>query len=113
MRKDQNTVATGGTVAQAACWICAGVASVQATQGGMVGFQGKNIPALKGFRLGDNQPLTVYPGEVPARLPGAAFWQAQGFQFENFRPLEMDPDKPLPHIRLDQVMEFLLGDKLR
>ncbi|CCJ84718.1 Conserved protein YcjX with nucleoside triphosphate hydrolase domain [Cronobacter dublinensis 582] len=48
---------------------------------------------------------------VPA--PGSAFWQQQGFQFEAFRPREMDVDRPLPHIRLDAVLEFLTGDKLR
>ncbi|EPF5765320.1 hypothetical protein, partial [Escherichia coli] len=25
----------------------------------------------------------------------------------------MDVDKPLPHIRLDAALEFLIGDKLR
>ncbi|MBB1241598.1 YcjX family protein, partial [Klebsiella pneumoniae] len=52
-------------------------------------------------------------GEVPARLPGPAFWQSQGFHFDEFRPRAMSVDSPLPHIRLDAVMEFLLGDKLR
>ncbi|TCV99859.1 YcjX family GTP-binding protein [Biostraticola tofi] len=92
---------------------CAGIASVQATQSGMVSHQGKDVPALKGYRLADNAPLTFYPGEVPARLPGNAFWQRQGFDFESFRPPQIDVDTPLPHIRLDSVMEFLLGDKLR
>ncbi|MEC5320598.1 YcjX family protein [Brenneria populi subsp. brevivirga] len=92
---------------------CAGIASVQSTQSGVVEHQGQKIPALKGNRLSDGQPLTVYPGDVPARLPGAAFWQEQGFHFDRFRPREMAVDAPLPHIRLDTVMEFLLGDKLR
>lgn len=92
---------------------CAGLASVQATQSGLVDHQGGAVPALHGHRLDDNQPLTFYPGDVPARLPGAAFWREQGFAFESFRPRDMDPDRPLPHIRLDAVMEFLLGDKLR
>ncbi len=69
--------------------------------------------ALRGNRLSDGAPLTVYPGEVPARLPGQAFWDKQGFQFEAFRPQVMDVDKPLPHIRLDAALEFLIGDKLR
>ena len=69
--------------------------------------------ALRGKRLSGGQPLTIYPGEVPARLPGQAFWQQQGFQFENFRPQVMDVDRPLPHIRLDAALEFLIGDKLR
>ncbi|NDJ57816.1 YcjX family protein [Enterobacteriaceae bacterium 4M9] len=92
---------------------CLGLASVQATQSGMVDVQGESIPALRGHRLSDGAPLTVYPGEVPARLPGSAFWESQGFQFEQFRPQSMDVDKPLPHIRLDAALEFLIGDKLR
>lgn len=92
---------------------CVGLASVQATQSGMVDVQGERIPALRGHRLSDGAPLTVYPGEVPARLPGSAFWQQQGFTFEQFRPQQMVTDKPLPHIRMDAALEFLIGDKLR
>ncbi|MBB6113696.1 hypothetical protein F4826_000574 [Rahnella inusitata] len=92
---------------------CAGLASVQATETGLVDYQGQSLPALKGHRLQDGAPLTVFPGEVPARLPGHAFWQKQGFHFDEFRPREMSVDQPLPHIRLDAVMEFLLGDKMR
>ena len=57
---------------------CLGLASVQATQSGLIDLNGEKIPALRGNRLSDGEPLTVYPGEVPARLPGQAFWQSQG-----------------------------------
>ena len=91
-----------------------GLASVQTTASGLIHVKGgQKIPALRGNRLSDGEPLTVYPGEVPARLPGQAFWDSQGFQFEAFRPQVMDVDKPLPHIRLDAALEFLIGDKLR
>ncbi|MCX8955992.1 YcjX family GTP-binding protein [Erwinia psidii] len=92
---------------------CIGLASVQATQSGVVDHQGDKLPALRGHRLEDNQPLTFYPGEVPPRLPADDFWQQQGFHFEQFRPQRPDIDRPLPHIRLDTALEFLLGDKLR
>ncbi|MEA1064942.1 YcjX family protein [Erwinia sp. HR93] len=92
---------------------CVGLASVQATRSGLIDVQGESIPALRGERLRDGAPLTVYPGEVPARLPGSAFWERQGFQFEQFRPPVTDVDAPLPHIRLDAALEFLIGDKLR
>ncbi len=92
---------------------CVGLAAVQATQSGMVDHQGNKLPALRGHRLSDGKPLTFYPGEVPLRLPGNAFWQQQGFHFEQFRPQTLDVDRPLPHIRMDAAMEFLLGDKLR
>ena len=92
---------------------CMGLASVQATQSGLVDVKGEQIPALRGNRLGDGEPLTVYPGEVPARLPSSVFWEKQGFQFEQFRPQVMDVDRPMPHIRMDAALEFLIGDKLR
>jgi len=92
---------------------CAGLASIQATESGLVDFQGQAIPAVKGNRLQDGKALTVYPGEVPARLPENDFWQQQGFHFDAFRPRQMQVDGPLPHIRMDAVMEFLLGDKMR
>ncbi|NIF21987.1 YcjX family protein [Candidatus Pantoea multigeneris] len=92
---------------------CLGLASVQATESGTVSHNGETIPALRGARLSDGTPLTVYPGEVPPRLPGPQFWQEQGFQFEQFRPRAHTTDQPLPHIRLDAALEFLLGDKLR
>ena len=92
---------------------CMGIASVQATQSGLVNVEGEKIPALRGERLSDGTPLTVYPGDVPARLPDAAFWQQQQFQFEEFRPQTMTFDTPLPHIRMDAALDFLIGDKLR
>ena len=92
---------------------CLGLASVQATESGLVDHRGEKMPALRGHRLSDGEALTFYPGEVPPRLPGNAFWQQQGFQFEAFRPRALDVDRPLPHIRMDAALEFLLGDKLR
>lgn len=92
---------------------CLGLASVQATESGLVDHRGEKLPALRGHRLNDGEALTFYPGEVPPRLPGHQFWQQQGFQFEQFRPQQLDVDRPLPHIRMDAALEFLLGDKLR
>ncbi|KAB7696861.1 YcjX family protein [Plesiomonas shigelloides] len=92
---------------------CISLASVQATEVGQVQHQGRTMSALRGHRLSDGAPLLVYPGDVPARLPSAAFWQLQHFDFESFRPRVSAPDEPLPHIRMDAAMEFLLGDKLR
>ncbi|MGM3176271.1 YcjX family protein [Dickeya lacustris] len=92
---------------------CAGIAAIQATQNGVVSHQGQQQAALRGQRLSDGESITLYPGDVPTRLPQATFWHQQGFHFEPFRPPVMPVDTPLPHIRLDAVMEFLLGDKLR
>lgn len=92
---------------------CLGLSSIRATEAGSLRYQQRTLPALRGHLLADGSPLTFYPGDVPARLPAAAFWQQGGFRFEAFRPAVMDSDQPLPHIRMDSALEFLLGDKLR
>ncbi|NDK98059.1 YcjX family protein [Photorhabdus bodei] len=92
---------------------CVGLASVRATESGVIEHNGESIPALKGYRLTDGKPLTFFPGEVPRRLPEDNFWQKQGFAFEEFSPCPVNVDTPLPHIRLDTVLEFLVGDKVK
>lgn len=92
---------------------CIGLASIQATDSGIIDYRGEKLPALKGERLSDGQTMTFYPGEVPKRLPNEQFWQKQQFEFENFRPRQIPLDQPLPHIRMDSALEFLLGDKLK
>ncbi|CAQ84045.1 MULTISPECIES: YcjX family GTP-binding protein [Photorhabdus] len=92
---------------------CVGLASVQATENGMIEHNGEKVPALRGHRLADGKSLTFFPGEVPLCLPKDDFWQKQGFCFEEFSPRQVNADTPLPHVRLDTVLEFLLGDKVK
>ncbi|NRN27626.1 YcjX family protein [Photorhabdus heterorhabditis] len=92
---------------------CVGLASVQATENGIIEHHGEKVPALKGHRLVDGKLLTFFPGEVPRCLPRDDFWQKQGFCFEEFLPRQVNADTPLPHVRLDTVLEFLLGDKVK
>lgn len=91
---------------------CVSLASIQATEPGFVAHQGQQMPALRGDTL-DGQSQMLFPGEVPRRLPNDTFWQQHGFDFVNFRPLEIQSDEPLPHIRMDKALEYLLGDKLQ
>jgi len=88
------------------------MASIQATQTGFIGQGDQAIPALQGVTM-DEQPMTVFPGDVPKKLPNQAYWQQQGFEFTAFRPQASSHDDPLPHIRLDKALEYLIGDKLK
>ncbi len=63
---------------------CTGLASIQATQSGLIEVNGEKIPALRGNRLSDGQPLTIYPGEVPARLPGGPSGSSRDFSLKTF-----------------------------
>ncbi|GAA6170905.1 YcjX family protein [Colwellia sp. KU-HH00111] len=59
------------------------------------------------------EKITLFPGSVPEKLPETAFWQQSAFNFINFAPMSgMDKHQALPHIRMDQVLQFLLADKM-
>ncbi|CAM3449395.1 YcjX family protein [Halomonas lysinitropha] len=87
------------------------LAAIRATQSREVNQQGRRSPALHGTTLA-GESLLLFPGEVPDRLPAADFWSRQGFDFTAFRPLPRDKGAPLPHIRMDAALEWLIGDKL-
>lgn len=91
---------------------CVSLASIQATMPGYASSGEKTFQAVKGTTL-EEETLTLFPGEVPPKLPQKEYWQGSGFEFYQFRPLTIPHDQALPHIRMDKVLQFLLGDKLR
>ncbi len=91
---------------------CMSIASIQATTTGFISSGDKTIPALQGTTLG-GEPITMFPGEVPKKLPNAAYWQNNGFDFTSFRPMPSPNDEPVKHIRLDKALDYLIGDKLK
>lgn len=90
---------------------CMTLASIQATQAGMVEYKGESICALRGNLLSGDH-ICVFPGEVPNRLPDESFWQRDNaFDFFQFRPRKPELDEPLSHIRMDKALHYLLADK--
>ena len=87
------------------------ISAIRATRSGTVEKGGERYPVIQGFSLKDNQRLTVYPGQVPRQLPDSSFWKQQGFEFTSFRPRDL-PGNGMEHIRLDHLLDYLLGDKL-
>ncbi|TKF24256.1 YcjX family protein [Vibrio genomosp. F6] len=91
---------------------CMSIASVQATSTGFISSGQTNVPALQGTTV-DGVPMTMFPGDVPKKLPNSAFWDTNGFEFTSFRPMESSSDEPCKHLRLDKALEYLIGDKLK
>ena len=96
------------------------ISAIKATQHGMIHSPNGQQEVIKGCDK-TGKLVTIYPGDVPSHLPQADFWQQQGFGFCAFSPpslallpdANVDPQQRLyPHIRLDHLLEFLLGDKL-
>lgn len=89
------------------------IASIKATKAGKSSYRGEDISVIQGCKLADNSTITLFPGEVPAELPNENYWQKNHFNFIAFSPLHSASEvKALPHLRMDQVLEFLIGDKM-
>ena len=109
------------------------LAAVRATREAAVSQGGETMAAIIGTPLASEtlggevfdgtSEAAVFPGELPAdpravfRGDGLAVPEAEAaVRFLRFRPPQSNSGasnaKPLPHIRLDRALEFLLGDKL-
>lgn len=88
------------------------IASVRATDSVIATQNGQSFKAIQGIRSSDKKRVTLYPGSVPSRLPDANYWQYNRFDFDQFEPKRIDFDQPIPHLRMDAVLQFLLADML-
>ena len=91
---------------------CISMASIQATTTGFVTSGDATVPAIQGGTL-QGDAITLFPGDVPKKLPGESFWKEKGFDFISFRPMETDSDSPFLHLRMDKALQYLIGDKLK
>lgn len=82
------------------------VASLAATSAGEV--DGQQV--VQGVDE-NGQTRRVAPSALPQSTPTAQQWQ-KGFQYLRFAPNFSRQQIPLPHQRLDKVLQYLVGDKL-
>lgn len=93
------------------------ISAIKSTTHGMVKQNGRDVEVVKGIDLDNREVVTLFPGEVPKSLPSADFWQQQGFDFVSFAPRKVARKQgnkaDFEHIRLDHVLQYLVGDKLK
>ena len=90
------------------------IASLKATKSGIGIHEGDEIPVIQGRKLAENKLTTLFPGPVPSKIPNEMYWQKSPFNFIAFSPLNsVNVHESMPHLRMDQVLEFLLGDKMK
>ncbi|TCI01607.1 YcjX family protein [Corallincola luteus] len=93
---------------------CITLASIRASNSGKSQLTGGPKPMLKGVRLSDREEIITFPGEVPASVPSSQFFNDHQFSFVPFAPPVIGKsDNQVPHIAMDRVLQFLLGDKLQ
>jgi len=105
------------------------VAAVRATREGKVKHEGEELPVIIGVpeageRLGEKvfdgeEETAVFPGDLPENPRDALREDFTGaWRFPRFRPPLIAPPAPLepapsfPHIRMDAMLQFLLGEAL-
>lgn len=108
------------------------LAAVRATREAMVEHDGEKLPAILGVPLPgeslDGEPLdpeaefALFPGDLPENpdavfADGATPVEDGALAFVRFRPPRLERTAEgatlsLPHVRLDRVLQFLLGDRL-
>ncbi len=87
------------------------ISSVVCTQTVVREHHGRRLSFVKGRPKGRDDEVMLFPGEIPESLPSAADWEENRFNFLDFQPQAMTGGQ-VPHLRMDQAVEFLLGDKL-
>ncbi|WP_428659300.1 YcjX family protein [Reyranella sp.] len=93
-------------------------ASLRATTQVMRKWQGEALPFLLGVPEGRDggqggAAIEVRPGVIPGQIPAAAdfFWTSMEFNIRQFAPPRLGTPyaRPLPHINLDKILQFLIA----
>lgn len=100
----------------------AAIAAIRATREARVQRKGGDLPCIAGMpqkgevidghSFDGETEAAIFPGDLPADAAGAIHGSLQDrLKFVRFQP-PAAVDGMFPHIRLDRVLEFLLGDRL-
>jgi predicted YcjX-like family ATPase len=93
---------------------CHAIAAIRCTEDAVARLEGHSVAAVRGVLLQGGAGATIYPGEVPMKPPETAFWDAGLFTMPEFRPPRLDPGgaSGMPHLGLDALLAWLIGDAL-
>ncbi len=88
------------------------LSALRATDTVKADYQGQQLSCVRGRLKNEDRETVLFPGEIPPDLPDDDDWRSGRFQFKDFRPRRLIPGQKGQHLRLDQAIEFLIGDKL-
>ncbi|MCL5776353.1 YcjX family protein [Limibaculum sp. FT325] len=101
------------------------IAAIRATAEQEVTEKGRSVGLVRGVRARDGREVAIYPGALPEE-PGAlmaaaeaarpgdapADWPDMRYATLDFAPPRWPEGSGPPHLRLDQALDFLIGDRL-
>jgi predicted YcjX-like family ATPase len=91
------------------------LASVASTVEGTQEIDGRRVQVVVGRPVGSTTQAKFFGGQVPVRPPRPEDWGTPFLNIPVFEPPLIDPAPVdgIPHINLDLVLEYLIGDRLR
>lgn len=87
------------------------ISAIKASKNGTSNINGEVVEVIQGTNE-QGKLITLFPGEVPTQCPTADFWKKQRFAFPKFAAPTLTGKHALGHIRMDQIIDFMLADKL-
>ncbi len=87
------------------------LASLRCTDVVRTEHHGQVLSCVRGHLKADNRETVLFPGEIPPELPAPEDWASGRFRFREFAPRRLMASANGQHIRLDQALQFLVGDK--
>ncbi|WP_207455097.1 YcjX family protein [Azospirillum sp. SYSU D00513] len=90
------------------------IAALKCTETVVTQHEGRQLRCVRGVPIGRDRPTVLFPGEIPEDADAFPPGVERPYNFLSFRPpADIAGDsRGLPHIRLDQALQFLLGDYL-
>jgi predicted YcjX-like family ATPase len=90
------------------------IASLRSTDMVKTDHHGQTLSCVRGLLKGEERETVLFPGEIPPDLPVDEDWADGRFRFRDFAPrrLRTNGSEQPQHIRLDQALDVLLGDRL-
>jgi predicted YcjX-like family ATPase len=88
------------------------IAALRSTDTVRTEHHGQMLSCVRGRLKDEARETVLFPGEIPHELPDEDDWRSGRFRFREFAPRPMTADMTDRHIRLDQAIEHLIGDKL-
>ena len=90
------------------------LAAMRCTADRVAEADGHRLSVVVGIPVGGSHERVLWTGEVPDRMPARGDWHEDDYRFIDFLPKRVAPGAPqgFEHIRLDEAIRYLIGDRL-
>jgi predicted YcjX-like family ATPase len=90
------------------------LAALRCTSDRIAEADGHRLSVVVGRPVGASEDRVLWTGEVPDRMPDESNWHPDDYRFIDFLPRRQAPGAPegFAHIRLDEAIRYLIGDRL-